>query len=71
MHTAWAGTAGLLVTFELWLVIAAGLQRGNPLLEPLPEGPERASATTQVAATEPVPLPGGYGHLVLPTGAVR
>jgi len=71
MHLAWAGTAVLLVTIALWLIVAAGFQRGIPQLMPLPEGPAYAHATTQVASAEPVPLPGGYGHLALPTGALR
>lgn len=39
MHTAWAGAAVLLVVIGLWLVVAAGLQRGLLPLVPLPEGP--------------------------------
>lgn len=71
MHAAWAGTAVLLVTIALWLIVGAGLQRGIPQLMPLPEGPAYASDTTEVTASQPIPLPGGYGHLLLPTGAVR
>ena len=48
MHTAWAGAAVLLVVIGLWLVVAAGLQRGVPQLLPLPEGPATASETTIV-----------------------
>lgn len=71
MHIAWGGTAVLVVVFGLWLVVAAGMQRGNLQLMPLPEGPVYASEVTHATAGEPVPLPGGYGHLLLPTGAVR
>lgn len=71
MHAAWAGTAVLLVTFGLWLVVAAGLQRGDPQLMPLPEGPAYATDAMQTTASEPIPLPGGYGHLELATSAVR
>lgn len=71
MHVAWAGTTVGLVMLGLWLVVAAGMQRDNLQLMPLPEGPVYASEVTQATAGEPVPLPGGYGHLLLPTGAMR
>ena len=71
MHTAWAGAAILLVVIGLWLVVAAGLQRDLPELVPLPEGPAIASDTTMVAASQPMPLPGGHGHLEVPAGPIR
>ena len=66
MHTAWAGAAVLLVVIGLWLVVAAGLQREMPQLVPLPEGPATAGNTTIVAASQPMPLPGGE-----PAGPIR
>ena len=71
MHTAWAGAAVLLVVIGLWLVVAAGLQREVPQLVPLPEGPSTASETTVVAASLPVPLPGGSGHRAISAGFIR
>ena len=73
MHAAWAGAAVLLVVIGLWLVVAAGLQRGLLPLVPLPEGPATASAsdTILVAASQPMPLPGGEGHLEIPAGPIR
>ena len=71
MHTAWAGAAVLLVLIGLWLIVAAGLQREVPQLVPLPEGPDRASYATLAAASEPVPLPGGNGHLEISAESVR
>ena len=71
MHTAWAGAAVLLVVIGLWLVVAAGLQREVPQLVPLPEGPATASGTIMIAASQPVPLPGGNGHLEISAESVR
>ena len=70
MHTAWAGAAVLLVVIGLWLVVGAGLQRPVPQLVPLREGPA-ARATTMVATSQPMPLPGGDGRLERPTGLIR
>jgi len=71
IHTAWAGAAVLLVLIGLWLVVAAGLQREVPQLVPLPEGPATARGTALVAETQPMPLPGGHGHLAISTESIR
>jgi hypothetical protein len=71
MHTAWAGAAVLLVVIGLWLVVSGGLQREVPRLVPLPEGPAAVSNLTMVAASQPVPMPGGNGHLETPAGQIR
>ena len=71
MHTAWAGAAVLLVLIGLWLVVAAGLERELNQLVPLPEGPAIARGTASVAETQPVPLPGGHGHLAISTESIR
>ena len=56
---------GLLVGASLWIVVAAGMQRAHlgPML--LPQG-SGAEATTLEDIIDPIPLPGGAGHLVLP-----
>lgn len=57
---------GLLVGASLWIVVAAGMQRAHlgPML--LPQG-SGAETTTLDELIEPIPLPGGAGHLVLPS----
>jgi hypothetical protein len=71
MHTAWAGAAVLLVLIGLWLVVAAGLQRELPQLVPLPEGPITAHEAMLGPASQPLPLPGGNGHLEISAEQVR
>ena len=64
--TARAALIGLLVGASLWIAVAGGLQRTHLAPALLPQAPA-GHTTTIEALTEPIPLPGGAGHL-LPAG---
>lgn len=60
---------GLLVGASLWVVIAGSMARTGfgPML--LPEGSAKIRALE--TASEPIPLPGGGGHIELPQDDAR